>query len=222
MSKLSFTILALISFVIVIDAAPRFDQQNGEICTAIEEIRPIDTSFIEPMTNALLAATDACKQAQVADDIVKRANGDGKIIDIARKFMHCEKNFNNFESGEAANFCEDASLPKSEELKGILPLVDGVLNGAAEYNEIAKKSFESSINGNGNDTNATNNNGGCNAAASPPSSGNAGSGSILDRVQATGFNDCENCDGFNPDTTGGGKEGDDKARAEEEKRRAEN
>lgn len=55
------------------------------------------------------------------------------FINIARDFAHSEKNFNNF----AAKFgvvCDDATLPKNDELRGVLPLQDPGVTGAAAIN----------------------------------------------------------------------------------------
>ena len=90
----------------------------------------------------LLAAPDPCGRYKLADQIVEaaKAQNNQKCIDVAREFTNAEKNFNPFaKAGPAAGprFCDDPSLPASAELKGILPLVDPAMEGAAAANQKA-------------------------------------------------------------------------------------
>ena len=82
----------------------------------------------------LLAAADPCAKLQLADKIVETLGNDPAVIKGAAAVVQAEQNFNPF-NVKVPNICDDASLPATAELRGIIPLVDPAVDGAADENK---------------------------------------------------------------------------------------
>lgn len=90
----------------------------------------------------LLAAADPCAKLSLADQIVSTLGNDAQVIAAAQKLVAAEQNFNPF-AVSVPNICGDASLPTTEELRGIIPLVDPDVVGSDEENANSATSLQS-------------------------------------------------------------------------------
>lgn len=81
----------------------------------------------------LLGAANSCAKLARADQIVAELGGGADAIAAAIGLVAAEKNTNPFANGNVQNVCGDASLPATQELRGITPLIDPDVdvNGAA-------------------------------------------------------------------------------------------
>ncbi|KAK3294340.1 uncharacterized protein B0H64DRAFT_418272 [Chaetomium fimeti] len=71
-------------------------------------------------TGVLLAGASACAQLELADEIVATLGNDPEVIAGAAALVAAEKNFNPFAQDVPA-ICNDANLPATPELRGIVP-----------------------------------------------------------------------------------------------------
>ncbi|KAH8655192.1 hypothetical protein BX600DRAFT_515031 [Xylariales sp. PMI_506] len=78
---------------------------------------------------SLLAAADPCAKLTLADQIVSTLGTDPAVISAAAALVGAEQNFNPFVVS-IPNICADASLPATESLRGIVPLVDPAVGGS--------------------------------------------------------------------------------------------
>lgn len=69
--------------------------------------------------STLLAGSNACDKLTLADKVAA-LDGAG-ALDAAKALVQAEKNFNPF-AVDKPSICDDASLPKTEALRGILPV----------------------------------------------------------------------------------------------------
>ncbi|KAK0636968.1 hypothetical protein B0T17DRAFT_485868 [Bombardia bombarda] len=96
----------------------------------------------------LLAGASACAKLSLADDIVAQLGNDPQVLAAAAELVAAEKNFNP--SAQAIpTICSDASLPATEELRGIVPLVDPAVVGADVQNANSAQSLQAPFVANG-------------------------------------------------------------------------
>jgi hypothetical protein len=79
-------------------------------------------------------------QLVLADTIVATLGNDQAVIDAARILVAAEKNFNPF-AQSIPTICDDASLPATPELRGIVPKVDPAVAGSDIENANADSSI---------------------------------------------------------------------------------
>ncbi|KAK4194944.1 hypothetical protein QBC40DRAFT_269701 [Triangularia verruculosa] len=96
----------------------------------------------------LLAGANACAKLQLADQIVAQLGNDAAVINAAKLVVQAEKNFNPF-AVSIPSICSDASLPATEALRGIIPLVDPDVPGAAQQNARSAQSLNNPLAANG-------------------------------------------------------------------------
>ncbi|KAI0149671.1 hypothetical protein F4776DRAFT_173622 [Hypoxylon sp. NC0597] len=96
----------------------------------------------------LLAAADPCDKLTLADKIVSTLGNDPQVIAAAQNLVAAEQNFNPF-AVSVPNICGDASLPATEELRGIVPLVDPAVTGSDVENANSETSLQSPFDANG-------------------------------------------------------------------------
>ncbi|KAH8197611.1 hypothetical protein TruAng_008243 [Truncatella angustata] len=82
---------------------------------------------------SLLAAADPCAKLELADKIVSTLGTDASVISAAAQLVAAEQNFNPFVVS-IPNICGDATLPATNELRGIVPLVDPAVTGSDAEN----------------------------------------------------------------------------------------
>ncbi|KAI0513035.1 hypothetical protein F5B22DRAFT_284209 [Xylaria bambusicola] len=96
----------------------------------------------------LLAAADPCDKLSLADQIVSTLGDDAQVIAAAQKLVAAEQNFNPF-AVSVPNICGDASLPATEALRGIIPLVDPDVVGSDVENANSASSLQSPFDASG-------------------------------------------------------------------------
>lgn len=88
----------------------------------------------------LLAAASPCDKLSLADEIVDTLGNDPAVIEAAAGLVAAEQNFNPF-AVDIPSLCADATLPATEELRGIIPLVDPDVDGADAQNANSAQSL---------------------------------------------------------------------------------
>lgn len=128
---LLFVVLANYSFASPLTLEKRrFGQENKiqQLISSFSGVQNVN-SIAGPAIGTLLAAANPCNVVDVAQQVIDA----GGSVEDARKVLALEKNFNPFVV-QAASICLDPSKPENPQLRGILPLVDPALPGAAEIN----------------------------------------------------------------------------------------
>ena len=111
-----------ITLIICISTAySRFEQQNPPAEKAA--FLAVGGSISGTVPNSLLGSTEPCVKLMVADTIASAKPGDKAALEAAMDVVATESNFNPFIAGSLPKFCNDTSLPKTPELRGILSLV---------------------------------------------------------------------------------------------------
>jgi hypothetical protein len=123
-------------------AMARFGQENA----VQAQISPLDGTLGGKSINALLAGANACDQLTVADSIA--ALGGQAATDAAKAMVQAERNFNPFTT-DRPTVCNDPTLPKTAALRGILPLIDPAVQGAAAVNAASKASLTKPVDATG-------------------------------------------------------------------------
>ncbi|RWA05121.1 hypothetical protein EKO27_g9983 [Xylaria grammica] len=140
-----YTKVVLTSALLAI-AEARFGQEQ----TPVADISAL-SNFGQPgeaptlagaVPGVLLAAADPCAKLSLADQIVSTLGNDPEVIAAAQKLVAAEQNFNPF-AVSVPNICGDASLPATEELRGIVPLVDPDVVGSDDENANSASSLQS-------------------------------------------------------------------------------
>lgn len=124
----AFIIAAIVAYV-----EARFDQEQIPVA-AIAAL----SSFGQPgqaatlagqVPGSLLAAASSCAKLELADQIVQELGTDAQVIAAAAGLVSAENNFNPFTTA-TAKACDNASLPATEALRGILALFDPSVVGS--------------------------------------------------------------------------------------------
>ncbi|KAI2622424.1 hypothetical protein GGR54DRAFT_638759 [Hypoxylon sp. NC1633] len=89
----------------------------------------------------LLAAADPCAKLTLADKIVSTLGTDPSVIAAAQNLVAAEQNFNPFVVS-VPNICGDATLPATQDLRGIVPLVDPAVTGSDVENANSETSVQ--------------------------------------------------------------------------------
>ncbi|KAH6720721.1 hypothetical protein BKA61DRAFT_668622 [Leptodontidium sp. MPI-SDFR-AT-0119] len=131
-----YTQALLISALVAITEA-RFGQEQVPI-QAISNLGAFGNSgdaatLAGQSISFLLAAANPCGKLSQADKIVATLGTDPAVIAAARGLVAAEQNFNPFVVSIPA-ICSDASLPATEELRGVVPLVDPAVVGSDTEN----------------------------------------------------------------------------------------
>ncbi|OAQ60702.1 hypothetical protein VFPPC_14117 [Pochonia chlamydosporia 170] len=87
----------------------------------------------------LLAAANPCGKLTQADLILSQLGTSDAAVAAARGLVAAEQNFNPFVVS-IPSICSDAALPKSPELRGVVPLIDPAVVGSETENDNAKAS----------------------------------------------------------------------------------
>jgi len=96
----------------------------------------------------LLAGANACAKLSLADKIVSSLGNDPAVIAGAQKLVGAEKNFNP-SAQSIPTICSDATLPATEALRGIVPLIDPAVIGSAVENANAATSLKKAFSAKG-------------------------------------------------------------------------
>jgi len=132
--------------------------------------------------STLLAGANACDKLSLADQIA--AIGSTSAVSAAQKLVQAEKNFNPFATSNPS-ICSDTTLPATDSLRGILPLIDPAVTGAAAVNTASTASLTTPLDATGKSvadlltgvgfTNFTSQAAGASASAAPASGAPASS-----------------------------------------------
>lgn len=86
----------------------------------------------------LLAGANACAKLQRGDQILAELGTGADAIKAAIGMVAAEKNFNPF-AQSIPTICDDPTLPASQQLRGITPLIDPAVGGSDVANALSKK-----------------------------------------------------------------------------------
>ncbi|KAK3935814.1 hypothetical protein QBC46DRAFT_453211 [Diplogelasinospora grovesii] len=89
----------------------------------------------------LLAGANACAKLSLADQIVQELGTDPEVLAAAADLVAAEKNFNP-SAQSIPTICSDATLPATEALRGIVPLVDPAVVGSDVENANSPQSVK--------------------------------------------------------------------------------
>ncbi|XXH05409.1 hypothetical protein Hte_011835 [Hypoxylon texense] len=139
-----YTKATLISALLAI-AEARFSQEQIPVSavTALSNFgNPGEAATLGgAVPGVLLAAADPCAKLELADKIVSTLGNDAQVIAAAQNLVAAEQNFNPF-AVSVPNICGDATLPATEELRGIVPLVDPAVTGSDTENANSASSLQ--------------------------------------------------------------------------------
>ncbi|KAL7919946.1 hypothetical protein ACQKWADRAFT_299738 [Trichoderma austrokoningii] len=133
------------SVLLAVAAEARFGQEQGN--GAISAIGAL-TNLGQPGQAAtlagnsiqfLLAAANPCGKLTQADLILSELGTSDAAVAAARGLVAAEQNFNPFVVS-IPSICGDATLPKSTQLRGVVPLIDPAVTGSDLENKNANAS----------------------------------------------------------------------------------
>ncbi|KAH9897543.1 hypothetical protein F4778DRAFT_239693 [Xylariomycetidae sp. FL2044] len=146
-----YTKTTLISAMLAV-AEARFGQEQVPVADiqALSDFgNPGDAGTLSgQVPGVLLAAANPCDKLSLADEIVSTLGNDPQVIAAAQGLVAAEQNFNSF-AVSIPNICGDASLPATEELRGIVPLVDPDVTGSDVENANSNDSLASPFDADG-------------------------------------------------------------------------
>ncbi|RFU76504.1 hypothetical protein TARUN_5751 [Trichoderma arundinaceum] len=143
-----------VSLSLAIAAEARFGQEQGN--GAIAAIGAL-TDLGQPGQAAtlagtsiqfLLAAANPCGKLTQADLILSQLGTSDRAVAAARGLVAAEQNFNPFVVN-IPSICSDPTLPKSAELRGVVPLIDPAVIGSDLENKNADASKTKPFSANG-------------------------------------------------------------------------
>ncbi|KAL1630464.1 hypothetical protein SLS56_004864 [Neofusicoccum ribis] len=133
---LSKTVLAIYLAALV---EARFGQEQVPI-QAISDVQGGDPGVAQTIAGAaisdLLAGANACAKLQRADQIITELGTGADAVAAAIGMVAAEKNFNPF-AQDIPTICNDPTLPATEQLRGITPLIDPAVGGADVANALS-------------------------------------------------------------------------------------
>ncbi|KAK2023013.1 hypothetical protein LX32DRAFT_165815 [Colletotrichum zoysiae] len=138
---MSYSKLILISAILACVEA-RFGQENvpSAAVAALQAGSPGEAATLSgSVPGTLLGAADPCAKLQLADKIAALGTGDD-VLAAAKGLVAAEQNFNPFATS-VPSICGDPSLPATEALRGIVPLVDPAVGGSDTENANSKASL---------------------------------------------------------------------------------
>ncbi|KAK0108115.1 hypothetical protein ONS95_002938 [Cadophora gregata] len=127
-------------------AEARFGQEQGNgAITAIGALTNLGKSgqaatLAGGSIQFLLAAANPCGKLTQADNIISELGNSAEAVAAARGLVAAEQNFNPFVVS-IPSICSDPTLPKSAELRGVVPLIDPAVGGQDVENANSKTSI---------------------------------------------------------------------------------
>ncbi|KAK1450672.1 hypothetical protein CCUS01_02128 [Colletotrichum cuscutae] len=131
---MSYSKILLISAVLAAVEA-RFGQEQVPVqaVSSLQAGNPGEAATLAGgIPGVLLAAADPCDKLTLADKIAALGTG-ADVLEAAKGVVAAEQNFNPF-AVSVPSICGDASLPATEALRGIVPLVDPAVTGSDAEN----------------------------------------------------------------------------------------
>lgn len=133
------------SVLLAVAAEARFGQEQGNgAITAIGALTNLGQSgqaatLAGTSIQFLLAAANPCGKLTQADLILSELGTSDAAVAAARGLVAAEQNFNPFVVS-VPSICGDATLPKSAQLRGVVPLIDPAVTGSDLENKNAAAS----------------------------------------------------------------------------------
>jgi len=143
--------LLVIALIAALSEA-RFGQE-GKVQNAIQGLskfgNPGQAATLAGQTpGVLLGGANACAKLSLADQIVSQLGNDPEVISSAQQLVAAEKNFNP-SAQSVPTVCSDATLPATQELRGIVPLVDPAVGGSDVENANSAQSLKQAFDATG-------------------------------------------------------------------------
>ncbi|OJD34306.1 uncharacterized protein BKCO1_2400029 [Diplodia corticola] len=131
----------LLTVCLAVLAEARFGQEQVPI-QAISDVQGGAAGEAATIAGAavsdLLGGANACDKLQRADEIVAKLGTGADAMQAAIGMVAAEKNFNNFVA-DKPTVCSDPTLPTTQALRGITPLIDPGVGGADVANALSEK-----------------------------------------------------------------------------------
>ncbi|TQN64761.1 hypothetical protein CSHISOI_10673 [Colletotrichum shisoi] len=146
---MSYSKILLISALLAFSEA-RFGQEQTPVgfVSVLQAGSPGEAATLAGgIPGSLLAAADPCAKLRLADKIAALGT-DEDVLNAAKSLVAAEQNFNPFVT-DKPNICGDASLPVTEALRGIVPLVDPSVTGSDTENANSAASMATPFDANG-------------------------------------------------------------------------
>lgn len=137
--------ICTVSLLLPTLASARFGQEQGNgAVAAISALSDLGNpgqaaTLAGQSIQFLLGAANPCDKLTHADLILSQLGTSSAAVAAARGLVAAEQNFNPFVVS-VPSICADKSLPKSPELRGVVPLVDPSVAGADVENKNAAQS----------------------------------------------------------------------------------
>lgn len=130
-------------FLLAASALARFNQEQLPI-PAIQAVTSgggpgVAATLAGSAISTLLGAANPCLKLQKADEIIAQLGTGADAVAAAIGLVAAEQNFNPFVV-DRPFICGDPTLPTTEILRGITPLVDPAVEGAEPANELSTRS----------------------------------------------------------------------------------
>ncbi|KAF4893864.1 hypothetical protein CGCVW01_v014099 [Colletotrichum viniferum] len=134
---MSYSSKTLLISVLLAVAEARFGQEQSPV-SAVSSLQNVGkpgeaATLAGGIPGVLLANANPCDKLTLADKIVTQLGDSAEVLDAAKGLVAAEQNFNPF-AVSVPNICGDASLPATEALRGIVPLVDPAVTGSDTEN----------------------------------------------------------------------------------------
>ncbi|KAI8197298.1 hypothetical protein K4K53_000116 [Colletotrichum sp. SAR 10_77] len=134
---MSYSSKTLLLSALLAVAEARFGQEQTPV-SAVSSLQNVGNpgeaaTLAGGIPGVLLAAANPCDKLTLADKIVTQLGDSAEVLDAAKGLVAAEQNFNPFVVS-VPNICGDASLPATEALRGIVPLVDPAVTGSDTEN----------------------------------------------------------------------------------------
>ncbi|CAK7220602.1 hypothetical protein SBRCBS47491_004244 [Sporothrix bragantina] len=127
----------LLVAALVAVAEARFGQEQlpvAAVAALTSRGKPGDAGTLSgQVPGVLLAGANACAKLTLADTIVTTLGDTADVLAAAAALVAAEKNFNPF-AVSVPSLCSDVTLPVTEALRGIVPLVDPAVTGSSTEN----------------------------------------------------------------------------------------
>ncbi|KAL2434964.1 hypothetical protein ABEF95_011659 [Exophiala dermatitidis] len=181
------TTVALAAVIAVVQA--RFGQEQIPI-QAIAAVQGGDPGVAQTIAGAavsdLLAGSNACDKLKRGDQIISELGNGADAVAAAIGIVAAEKNFNPF-TQSVPTICDDPSLPATDVLRGITPLIDPDVVGSDVANALSAQTVKTPLDATGKSvadllaengfTNFTTQDSSGNTGNAPAASNNAATGS---------------------------------------------
>ncbi|KAG9774613.1 hypothetical protein ABEF93_003494 [Exophiala dermatitidis] len=143
------TTVALAAVIAVVQA--RFGQEQVPI-PAIAAVQGGDPGVAQTIAGAavsdLLAGSNACDKLKRGDQIISELGNGADAVAAAIGIVAAEKNFNPF-TQSVPTICDDPTLPATDVLRGITPLIDPDVVGADVANALSAQTVKTPLDATG-------------------------------------------------------------------------